>query len=141
MKTLRNGDIIRVNRGVYAHYGIYAETSAGPHVIHYTGETGHKDFKGVVRETSLAEFLDGSNDFSAVILDPKKYPVIYSGEKTVERARSRLNEKGYNLFAHNCEHFAVECKTGQTKSSQTELLDIGSVFKGVLSAAEELFGF
>ncbi|MCR4818306.1 MAG: lecithin retinol acyltransferase family protein [Fretibacterium sp.] len=57
-----NGDVIKVNRGTYDHYGIYV--SDGPHVIHYTGATGPADFNGRVRETSLEEFLNGAKRFT-----------------------------------------------------------------------------
>lgn len=138
---LRNGDVIRVNRGLYAHYGIYVDTPDGGHVIHYTGTDGHSDFKGVVRETSLAQFLDGNSEYSVCRFDGEKYPHIFSGDETVRRARARIGERRYSLLSHNCEHFAVECKTGQSESSQTEILEPSAVLDGVLSSAEELFSF
>lgn len=45
---------------------------------------------------------------------------LYSAKETVERARSRIGERGYNLLLNNCEHFAVWCKTGVEKSEQVE---------------------
>ena len=39
--NIKNGDVIRVNRG--------------NRVIHYTGATGPNNFNGIVRETSLEE--------------------------------------------------------------------------------------
>ncbi len=136
-----NGDVIRIDRGIYAHYGIYVETPDGGHVIHYTGDGGHSDFKGVVRETSVAEFLDGADSFTVCRLDSAEYPHIYSGDETVRRARARIGERSYNLFSHNCEHFAVECRTGKDTSSQTQILNPLSVFNGILSYAEDLFRF
>ena len=144
----KNGDVIRVNRGLYSHYGVYAADSN--HVIHYTGANGPDDFNGIVRETTLAEFLNGAENFSVcdfpeqpqLIAHPstekglfklwqtvkslklKDYH-LYSGEETVERARSRLGQGGYNLALNNCEHFAVWCKTGVRDSSQVNnILDI-----------------
>ena len=142
MRKPRNGDVIRVDRGLYAHYGIYVEAPSGGHVIHYTGDNGHSDFKGVVRETSLREFLDGDNNFSICRFDDdEKYPHVYSGDETVRRARQKIGEKKYNLLAHNCEHFAMWCKTGKYDSCQTEILDVSGIFNGVLSSVEELFSF
>lgn len=43
---------------------------------------------------------------------------LYSGEETVERARSQIGENAYNLALNNCEHFAIWCKTGLRESSQ-----------------------
>jgi hypothetical protein len=45
---------------------------------------------------------------------------LYSGEETVNRARSRIGETSYNLVFNNCEHFAVWCKTGIPESKQVE---------------------
>ncbi len=45
---------------------------------------------------------------------------IYSPEKTIERAKSRLGEGSYNLLINNCEHFAIWCKTGIQESYQVK---------------------
>ncbi len=45
---------------------------------------------------------------------------IYSGNECVDRAYSKLGEKGYNLIFKNCEHFAMWCKTGVAYSSQVK---------------------
>ena len=47
---------------------------------------------------------------------------IYSPEETVKRARSRIGESNYDLFENNCEHFAIWCKTGLSRSTQIEAL-------------------
>jgi len=46
----------------------------------------------------------------------------HSADAVVERAESRLGEWSYDLFVNNCEHFAVWCKTGVSRSRQTEAL-------------------
>lgn len=137
-----NGDVIRVNRGLYNHYGIYVKSN--DHVIHYTGATGPNDFNGIVRETSLDEFLNGATEFHVchfpqhlqkinVSSDKKLFQLwqiikeikqkdyhLYSGDETVERARSKIGQGGYNIALNNCEHFAVWCKTGVKDSSQVD---------------------
>lgn len=145
----KNGDVLRVNRGLYSHYGVYAADSN--HVIHYTGANGPDDFNGIVRETSLDEFLNGSENFNVCYFPehPQNFTAfpqkkgglfrlwqiikelrlkdyhLYSGDETVARARSKLGEGGYNLALNNCEHFAVWCKTGVKDSSQVNnILDI-----------------
>lgn len=141
MNKPENGDVICVNRGLYKHYGIYVE---GGNVIHYTGANGPDDFNGVVRETSLNEFLNGAENFHVCRFPdkPEKYDSsydrehiifsiwqaiknfrlrdyhLYSGDETVRRARSKIGEGGYNLALNNCEHFAVWCRTGIKDSSQ-----------------------
>ena len=152
--NVQNGDVIKVNRSLYSHYGIYVKNSNT--VIHYTGATGPEDFNGIVRETSLEEFLNGAKDFSVCLFpeNPQKYlPVIhskkiglfrlwqlikifklkdyhlYSPEETIMRARSKLGTGGYNLAFNNCEHFAVWCKTGIKNSSQVNnILDAITYF-------------
>ncbi len=129
-------------------------------MIHYTGETGPEDFNGVVRETSLEEFLNGSEKFSVCSFPatPQEFIAsmmsrntyrgnkflrfiqllrvmtasyhLYSGDETVARARSRIGQGGYNLALNNCEHFAVWCKTGVKDSSQVD---------NVLEALAKLF--
>ncbi|EDO34369.1 predicted protein [Nematostella vectensis] len=43
---------------------------------------------------------------------------VYSDRAVVRRARRRLGERNYNALLSNCEHFCVECKTGNTISYQ-----------------------
>ncbi|HEX3031835.1 MAG TPA: lecithin retinol acyltransferase family protein [Bacillota bacterium] len=52
----------------------------------------------------------------------KSQMIIYSPEETLKRARSRLGENSYSLLLNNCEHFAVWCKTGLSRSYQIEKL-------------------
>ena len=147
----QNGDVIRVNRGLYSHYGVYVADCE--HVIHYTGATGPDDFNGIVRETSLTEFLNGAKTFNVCNFpeNPQNLSLyfyskkgggifqlwqaikafklkdyhLYSGDETVERARNKLGQGGYNLALNNCEHFAVWCKTGVSSSSQVNnILDL-----------------
>ena len=133
-----NGDVIMVDRwrGIYTHYGIYVTTPEGEEsVIHYTGENGPSDFKGMVRETSLEEFLDGASDYSVWEPNPDKYEQIYSGTETVKRARDKLKEKNYNLLWNNCEHFAVWCKIGEKKAHQVSRAVKGLGLAGLALAA------
>lgn len=163
MAKLTFGDVIYVKRdcGIfgYKHFGIY---SGGRKVIHYVKE-GVDAFDGVIRETSLARFLDGDDTCYICAFDGRgrrksvgsalvpqnfgsasplanRLPALeflfaakeivdlllgeetrlYSAQETVERARSRIGERGYNLLLNNCEHFAVWCKTGVEKSEQVD---------------------
>lgn len=141
------GDVIGVNRmgGLYQHYGIYVSDNC---VIEYATKTG--DFFGdtpTIQEVSLSKFLGDSSDyficnfpekgenqflqnllsadFMSVALDlyhllqGETYH-LYTPEETVERAKSRLGEKDYNLATKNCEHFAIWCKTGISESTQVK---------------------
>ncbi|MBQ7215193.1 MAG: lecithin retinol acyltransferase family protein [Synergistaceae bacterium] len=131
------GDVIRVAHTFYYHYGVYVGNGR---VIHYTDEGGG-DFKGMVQETSLETFLNGEDSYSVREFDPEDYPHINSPEETVRLARSKLGEEDYNFFAHNCEHFAVWCKTGQDRASQVSAFKPNNIADGILSAFEDLLSF
>ena len=129
------GDVIKVNRALYAHYGVYV---GDKRVIHYTDEGGG-DFKGMVQETSLESFLAGADGYFVVELDPDEYEHIYSPKETVKRARDKLGEEDYNFFTHNCEHFAVWCKTGEDRSAQVSAFNPVNIFDRVISEVEHIF--
>ena len=52
--------------------------------------------------------------------DNDEKPRLYSPQETIKRAESRLGECDYNLLFDNCEHFALWCKTGLSRSTQIE---------------------
>ena len=137
---MKPGDIIGVSRkGIYEHYAIYIGNGR---VIHYCGRGN--DFEGTVsiHEAPLSEFMKESDSFFVVWFDKGRriklqnrttfvlgsWADIYdntndeyklfSAEKTIERAKSRIGETSYNIVANNCEHFAMWCKTGESVSTQ-----------------------
>ena len=157
-KRLENGDVIRVYRKSfhYDHYGIYVAMDNS--VIHYTTPKEEGDGKdsgifrdccGVVRETSLDEFLDGAESFE-VCRYPEEEPwrpllcfmretfkvrrdevkknrppfceinQESPGGKAVQKAKSLLGENKYNLVWNNCEHFAVFCRYNYRASGQVQ---------------------
>ena len=67
---------------------------------------------------SFGNEKDKENAFD--ILFGNEKITLYSPEKTVERAESRLGERAYNIATNNCEHFATWCKTGKSESSQVQ---------------------
>ena len=111
--SLKKGDIIFVDKGLYKHYWIYADNGV---VVHYSDKNGNFGTDIKIQEASLDDFASGF-EVKVCQLDEKKY-TLYSGEETLKRAYSRLGEKNYNLIFNNCEHFAVWCKTGISDSDQ-----------------------
>lgn len=95
----------------YRHHGIYVGDGR---VVHYAG------FKQVVRrgcveEVSLEAFCKGRG------WQVQHWPAPrYAGPAVVARARSRLGEDRYRLWNNNCEHFAVWCVSGVSRSPQAE---------------------
>lgn len=45
---------------------------------------------------------------------------VFTPQETVSRARSEIGKGEYNLVVHNCEHFAIWCKTGVASSEQVK---------------------
>lgn len=137
-KKLKLGDIIFCQRSnfffgdVYQHYGVYA----GYHkIIHYI--KGDSPLDGRIAETSIEEFCDGDTLYIAeddkllsIFQDADVTATFYGPRKTVQRARSMIGKGDYNLFNHNCEHFAIWCKTDLNKSTQLSIEGMAArVFK------------
>lgn len=111
------GDQIRVNRGLYAHHGIYASDDC---VIHFAAKDQNNELdptKAKIITTSLADFLKGGvcevRCYTKEELAKKRSP-----KDIVNYAMSCLGRGGYNLVTNNCEHFSNECAFGEKTSDQ-----------------------
>jgi len=115
--SFKVGDIIVCDRFFYKHYGIYVGNGR---VIHYATKNGDfgEDIK--VRETSLGNFAGEGKCTPMPPVEGCTGANQFSPTETVRRARSRLGEKAYSLLFNNCEHFALWCKYGTSKSVQVE---------------------
>jgi hypothetical protein len=96
----------------YQHYGVYIGNG---NVIHFAPHEGHEISmeNGIIHETTLEKFLDGR----ALQID-MNVEKSFSEDEIVQRAKSRLGDKGYHLLTNNCEHFARWCVTGEHISYQ-----------------------
>lgn len=94
------GDVIKINMGLYWHYGI---TDNNGNIIHNSKK------RGMVTCESLQEFSEGK----PVIKDPK-----LTGDNQNEAIKKASSYIGlpYNLFFENCEQF-VRMVYGRTKES------------------------
>ncbi|MCQ2518009.1 MAG: lecithin retinol acyltransferase family protein [Lachnospiraceae bacterium] len=135
---LKPGDVFGVSRhNLYEHYGIYIGNGM---VINYRGDydIGSKNtvrlerLKDVVGNDELfvlhfyedgsvprkistkTEFNGADRSTKYVPQTFRYYSKIYSPQETISRAMSKLGEQDYNLLFHNCEHFAMWCKTGKS---------------------------
>ena len=122
-------DQIRVNRGLYYHYGIYESDEvvyqfASPKGAEISPETA------TINTISLEEFLKGGElevrDYTEEELKERKKP-----EEIIEYARNHLGEMGYDLINNNCEHFANRATFGKSESSQVNNIFslLGGLFK------------
>jgi hypothetical protein len=119
--TLQIGSILFVDNyfmelNTYQHYGVYIGNNKVIHFAPYEG-TEISPQNGIIHETSLDKFLNGRELKIAHDIDIK-----YSEREIINRANSRIGEKGYNLFTNNCEHFARWCVTGENVSYQIDNL-------------------
>ncbi len=111
--SMARGDQIYVIReflniqGVYEHHGIDCGDGT---VIHQRKRTE------TIERTSFATFMYDAKSKVYV----KHYPACFIPDVVVQRAKSRLGERNYNLLFNNCEHFATWCKTGVSESQQVK---------------------
>lgn len=89
--------------GIYEHHGIDCGDGT---VIHYRKPSE------TIERTSFDTFALGNKVYV------KQHPACYIPDVAIQRAKSRLGEKNYNLLFNNCEHFANWCKTGVSYSQQ-----------------------
>ena len=110
---MAKGDRIYVYRnlwnvdGLYRHHGIDCGDGT---VIHYRKPSE------TIEQTSIETFARGNPVYVAEYGDG----FGYIPDVVVERAKSRLGERKYNLLFNNCEHFASWCKTGVSESQQVK---------------------
>jgi hypothetical protein len=116
-RSPKPGDVIWADRMAqgkpYNHCGIYI---GNDRVIHFAAPEGSEisQENAVIHETSFEYFKDGC---PVKVID---FPNGKPPDETIERAFSRLGEKGYDFAANNCDHFATWCKTGEHRSLQVD---------------------
>lgn len=117
---LNLGDILKVSRGFYYHYGI---KGYGDSVVHLTGNS---KTQAKVQITSLRDFSQGE-------VIEKVSPILpsFPPEIVVARALSFVGVSGYNISQRNCEHFAWYCKTNQAISLQFNRVLVITVLLGL----------
>jgi len=109
MATIEIGAHIFAPRTGYTHHGIYAGDDL---VIHYSGLSDGLS-AGPIEITTLDSFLGNQDPRVRNYNNPK-----YTGQRVVERARSRIGENNYDLQGNNCEHFCTWAVTGRSNSKQ-----------------------
>ena len=118
----QKGDIVRVKAGSIYHFGI---CSGENEIIQFglnpslRGDVSDADVEICI--TNFNVFCNGEElevgQLEEAEAYKRKLPSV-----TVEQARARLGEKGYNILHNNCEHFAYECYMGERHCEQEELV-------------------
>lgn len=93
------GDHLFVYRPFFTHHGLYVGEEQ---VIHYA--------RGKVRLENFNRFTYGCQ---ICVLPPSESPLRHSKTEAINRAKSRLGEREYNLITNNCEHFVRWCRDGK----------------------------
>jgi len=102
-----------VNLGVYYHHGIACGDGTA---IHFG--RGIFDIKNaVIEQVDLATFSQGK---PIQIVESR---AIFEPNEIVERAKSRLGERSYDLWDNNCEHFATWCRSNEHESPQISITE------------------
>lgn len=110
------GDHLITPRTCYFHHGIYV---GNERVVHYSGLSKGLNL-GTVEDVTLNEFRQNRN------FQVKPHPnCTFSPQVIVQRAKSRLSEKEYNLVFNNCEHFVNWCIYNVSASEQ--VITVGKV--------------
>lgn len=114
------GDIVRVKAGELYHYGIYVSEEE---IIQFGLSPFHNS--GTLKEifvctSDVDNFLFGG--FMEVEkLDRKEKKKRRSPDATVNAARARIGEGGYDILCNNCEHFVYECAFGRRYCEQSDI--------------------
>ncbi|MBR4621935.1 MAG: lecithin retinol acyltransferase family protein [Ruminococcus sp.] len=147
---LAPGDVIGIRRPAgYEHYAVYAGDEKVIHYAAEDGDFGSRvtvheadifDFLDGQSSFFILDFPNELGEPQKIALcekyekASKKYPItnlmidminreeyhLYTPEETLARARSRIGENMYSLALNNCEHFAIWCKTGLSRSYQVD---------------------
>lgn len=138
------GDMVRVKIGEIYHYGVcVGEDEIIQFGLPPISRRGEPDSSVCVCQTDKTAFSCGGN-IERAELDALELLQRHTPQKTVELARSRLGEKGYNILHNNCEHFAYECVLGKRVCTQADevrklfrSLPIVDVYVAALPQTEE----
>jgi hypothetical protein len=118
--VMKKGDLVKVNRGLYYHYGLALDEV---NIINYRGE--HDD--SILQPELVKIIISPLDDFllggSLEIEEVEEK----GRDKSVETALSFLGEskffgQNYDVINNNCEHFARYCVTGENVSYQSDTL-------------------
>ena len=115
------GDMIRISFGNFYHYGIFVSEEE---VIQF----GLPPFDGLLNRkfediavcVSDIDTFSGGRVVEVASMEKSDKAKRLPPKKTVQRARERIGEKGYDILHNNCEHFARYCYLGEKRCEVTE---------------------
>jgi Lecithin retinol acyltransferase len=111
---MRPGDHICSDRGTFVDHGIYISQDQVIH-LNYGPSQDSKD--AVICATTLDEFAPGGWNSWVGVVDYRGHP-HFNYHEVIERAKSQLGKRGYDLNNPAHEHFAKWCATGESVRDQ-----------------------
>lgn len=114
------GDLIRVRRSFYYHFGIY---NGNNEVVHFSAV----DDDGITNPKNISVRIAPFEVFSKnTVVEKAKYSlkeklfIKRSNKQILKIAHSRLGEQGYNFLRNNCEDFAYSCVFKKKMKTQVD---------------------
>jgi len=124
VNDLRPGDHIRT-KGAFgfssmSHHAIYI---GDDRIVHFTGGSDsdvslQAKQRASIKKEHIKVILSLANQNGVQLEIVPRPSNALNRDVIVQRALSRVGDKGYNLLLSNCEHFAQWCVTGVTRSDQ-----------------------
>lgn len=108
------GQMVRVSRGRYFHYGICVSEGRLIHFASPEGDGFDDPSAATVHETALSDFARGSFVECLELSRSERAYALPAGE-CIAAARKALGEKGYDVVSNNCLHFANRCFYGSSQ--------------------------
>ncbi len=133
LNEINVGDAVRVNMGLYYHYGI---CTAEDRIVQFgLPEINLNDKEVKVCATNIERFLNGK--FAEVlVLNKKELKKRNSIKIIIEKAENSIGETGYNILHNNCEHFMNRClfntstsqEVGDVQNEIFELITVKDIY-------------
>ncbi|MBE7067305.1 MAG: hypothetical protein E7385_07125 [Ruminococcaceae bacterium] len=120
MKEPSPGDIVRVNMGIYYHYGIFESDDS---IIQFGLPNNVKSDPAAIEVlTTNAQVFLGTDSDTLRLMEVAEYSHDEMRSKrkpaqVLEYAHSRIGNRGYDILHNNCEHFVNECVFDKAHSS------------------------
>ncbi len=107
------GEVVRVDRGRYRHYGVCVGKDELVHFASPAGDGPDAPGEAAVRRVSLSDFARGSF-VECLVLTRAERRYAYPADRVAARALEALGETGYDVLSNNCLHFANRCLYGES---------------------------
>ncbi|XP_059144065.1 phospholipase A and acyltransferase 3-like [Physella acuta] len=117
LALLKPGDLVKFYRTLYTHWGVYEGNGK---VINVSGTFLDKlEDRVEIKREDFLKIADGDETSVGNEMDAYWKPLDVN--VILARAVKQIGQVFYNVFCHNCEHFAKWCRYDRNQSSQAEM--------------------